>query len=158
MFVDKQIEAMRMGVEYRYPIRLRAFTVMVRPLTCGETDAITAEVNEFIKMAPEKDRSELTVTKLMAKKYLERCTTSAPGATDPQLTEAILNECTNAELNYLYKQYMDVEEKVNPSVDAMSKEEINELVESVKKNLDSVTQLSISRLVNLVRTLLTPEG
>src|SRR5688500_9249144 len=94
----EQIEQMRAGVEYRFPIRIRKFAIEVRPLSIMETVQVAQRVAESIKLAPEAARNRLTEHTFLAKETLIVASTSEVNANDPKITDYILDRMTNDEL------------------------------------------------------------
>lgn len=151
----EQIDAMRMGVEYRQPIRIRAFEVMVRPLTMGETLQIAAEVMKDLQSVPEFMRMPAQEAAMLARRTLILATTSDVGKTDSTLSELILQRCTPEEIQHLYNQYVDVTERANPSLDKMAQNDVLELAEALKKSPSELIKLSRSQLLSVASHLLT---
>ena len=155
----QQIEAMRMGVSYRGTLRLRDFTVRVRPISNMEETEIISSVVERMKASPEHYRNRQTEQLLYARLLLEKASTSDVGANDPQLTEYILARMTNGELLCLLKDYNAFCDAVNPQLDEMSKDEIMRLVDEVKKSPDLATSYSRLEMLNVIRFLVaTKDG
>lgn len=152
------IEAMRLGVDYRFPITCRSFTVYVRPLTHQEMVKAAQEVGAEMARMPKSAQTPITEHSLLSKYILSKATTSDVGKTDYELTEPILDRMTPEELTHLFKQYVGNTDRCNPSLDAMSIEEVKELVEMVKKNPQQAIGCSFFQLVNMVRYLLTNDG
>jgi hypothetical protein len=55
---------------------------------------------------------------------------------------------------YLFNEYNKCVDKVNPSVEKLSTEELNELVDKAKKNLLIMTELSFWQITNLCLALI----
>lgn len=155
-----QLEAMRHGVDYRQRVSIRGFEIYVRPLSIMETNQVAATVQEKLSMLPESARHRLTEHTLLAKETLINASTSDVGANDARITDHILDRMTNAEIHYLYKQYVAAMDRVDPSLEQMSPEDLRALVDELKKNpkadLGSVLiELSFSQLVSLAHYFLT---
>lgn len=149
----EDLALMREGVAFRQEIRIRAFRVLLRPLTNAETNMVTAQVIAEMKNAPEEYRNSLSENTLLAKKTLHLASTSEPMAKDPKLTEYLLDQMTNDEINTLWKEYCGVIERVNPIFDRLSTETVRALVEEVKKNPSRVIELSFTEMANVCRLL-----
>lgn len=150
---------MRLGVEFRWPIRIRGFEVSVRPLSMAETIEVMSRVAAEIKKSPEIYRNKVHEHALLAKEHLIMATTSQPGAGDFKLTHSVLNDFTPDELIALYKEYVSVTEKCDPSIETMPKEELERLVSALKKtpreDLDSqLTALSFLELKAVASSLI----
>lgn len=156
---DPQIAAMRAGVSYSFPISLRKFQVRCRPLTISEQTNIASKVMAEVSKLPISERTPLAENVMQAKATLELATTSAPNVYDPQLSQIVMDEMTPDEVQHLYKQYVQVVARANPSLEEMSRQEIESLVEALKKTpkeeLGSVLiELSLLQLVNVCRLLI----
>lgn len=152
------LQAMRLGINYRHPIVIRGFTLQVRPLTHMEQVETTQEVSAVMMDLPESARNRITEHSILCKKILVKASTSDVDANDPQITEMVLDRMTNEELQFLFKQYVSITDKCNPSLDAISINEVNELVADLKKNPTQLTELTFLQSVNIVRYLLTNDG
>lgn len=149
-----QLDAMRLGTQARFPVRLRAFEAWLRPLTVAETVQLAAEVAEEIARKPMNQRNSITEHVVFSLKTLALASTSGPGHGDPKLTELVLQELTPDELHYLFKEYCAGQDKLNPSLETMPAEKLHELVRLGKKNPAALIELSFSELVNTCRFLL----
>lgn len=147
---DHEISAMREGVEYRLPIVVRNFKMMVRPLSIDETVQVAADVTEEMNKMPEKGRNRLTEETLLAKFTIEKASTSSPETNDPKITAAVLGNMTPDELHAIFKQYVWVCDRVNPVLESMSPEKLQEIVDLLKKNSLQVTELSTWDMAQLV--------
>lgn len=153
-----QLDAMRMGVDYRFVVQARAFVMDARPLTIDETIQMTAEVISELQRLPAHSQNSQFEASLIAKKTLVLASTSEPGAKDPKITEYVLGRMTPEELQYLYKQWTDGCALVSPAIETMTPEAIGELVETVKKNgASTLILLSRSQLCAMVASLLTED-
>ena len=155
-----QIDAMRMGVDYRVPVKVRGFTCLFRPLSMQETVEVASAVQNHFMSLPAQSRNSLTENTLLAQKSLQLASTSDVGQTDFQLTEIICQRMTPDEIQFLWKQYCSAIDKANPSLELASAEEMGELVEALKKSpkeslASALIGLSFSQLVSLGSYLLT---
>ncbi len=151
------MELMRAGVEYSFEISIRQFKVFVRPLTNLEIIQATASAAESYERLPDSQRLSVTASLLNAMHQLEKAASVDVGEVSA-LPLAILQMMTPDEVNHLWKQYCRVMDKVNPDFQFMSIEELNVLVEDLKKSLDKLSQLtdlSISNLIAVCRHLLS---
>lgn len=155
----EQLEQMRAGIEQRYPISIRQFRMMVRPLTIMEIQNITMEVAEKLETLPDHARTTMMESSLLAKEKLKAASTSEPGGSDAKITDYILDRMTADELQSLFKQYVAVCDRCNPSLEQLSDDRLKELSEAVKKNGDlALIELSSLELINLCRFLLAVKG
>lgn len=148
------LEMMRHGTQARFPVRLRNFEIWLRPLTISETIQVASEVSEDLNSRPQIARTALHEHVIFATKTLALASTTKPGSKDPKLTIAVLQDCTPDELSYLFKSYTGACDKVNPSLEEISVDRLNELVAIAKKNPIALTECSFSELVSICRCLL----
>lgn len=155
-----QVDAMRIGAEYKIPVNVRGFQMLVRPLSIQETIEVASEVQQHLSGLPISTRNALTEHTLMAQKTLQKASTSGPGKTDFQITEVICQAMTPDEMNHLWKQYVAATDKTNPSLEMLDEEKLNAIVEALKKSPKeelglALIELSFSDLVSLARYFLT---
>ena len=127
------IDAMREGVDYVGLIKVRGFETRVRPLSSYEQMQIFTEVAEDFSVMPEKQRTNAMESFLLAKKTLMKATTSDVGENDSRLNEQILNRMTMNEIISLHKEYCAMEDRVNPILEEMTNEQLQALVDYLKK-------------------------
>lgn len=158
----EQIDAMRAGVDYRFPIRIRQFAFEVRPLSILETVQVAQKVAESIRAAPESARNRLTEHTFLAKETLIVASTPDVGVNKPQITDYILDRMTNDELQFAYNQYVGVIDRANPQLELMSSEDLDALIADLKKNPEEgsalvfrLTELSLSQLMSIAHFFLT---
>lgn len=125
---------MRLGVEWRWPIRIRGFEVLVRPLSMAETIEVMSRVGAELKRSPDLYRNRVHEHALLAKEHLIQATTSQPGANDWRLTHPLLNDFTPDEIIALYKDYVSVTEKCDPSIESIPADEVKRMVSDLKKS------------------------
>ena len=144
-----QLALMRAGIEFRFEISVRQFKVKVRPLSNLEIIECTGNAVADYEKLPETKRTSITLSLLHAMHQLERA--SSPDIGEPgELSFALLNHMNNEEVNSLWKQYVRVCDKVNPSFDSIESDKVSAIVEDLKKNSDPLsvlTDLSISSLI-----------
>lgn len=157
---DRALTAMRLGVNYSFPVALRAFKMTVRPLSILEEENIVNAVADHMNRLPAEKRTSMTENVLLAKEYLKRASTSDVGKEDGQIYDATLNRMTPEEILYLYKQYVDAKDRVNPELENMQPGELQSLVDALKKSPEKadwesqVSTLSRSQMVQLCRKLI----
>lgn len=157
-----QLAAMRAGTEYRFEIRLRQFVMNCRPLTLSETNNVTSKVRAEMMKLPPEERTSVNESTYLAKAFLELSSTSAPGVYDPQLTHVLMDEMTADEIQYLYKQYVQVTARANPALEELDRAELDLLVEALKKSpkealASQLIGLSFLQLLNVCRFLISRE-
>lgn len=156
-----QIDAMRMGVNYRLPLKIRGFQMTVRPLAIQETLQVAATVQDELSKLPSNAQNRLSEHFILAKETLKLASTSDVGRNDPRITDLILTQMTNDELHYLFKQYVAACDRVNPALEMLTPSDIQTLVDDLKKNKDktdlelALIELSFSDLVSLAHYFLT---
>jgi hypothetical protein len=159
---SKFLEALRQGVDYRIKVKVRGATLYMRPLSMTETVQVTARVKRLVAQIPESERTELHEKTILAKETLLFATTSDVGAGDPALSDRVLDAMTPEEVQALFREYVAVVDKCNPSLDALTPEQLKNIVELVKKSPQSeqaslLTELSFSQLANAFLSLIRGE-
>jgi hypothetical protein len=158
----EQIEQMRAGVDYHWPVTIRDYTIQVRPLTISESITVSATVADLLQKVPPPQRNRITEHTLYAKETLKLATKPDPQSTQIVLTDYVLDNMTNDEIQYAFKQYVAACERVNPNLDFMHPDELDKLIETVKKSSEpvehQVTELSIWELRSMALRFLTSDG
>lgn len=151
-----QLEAMRHGIDYKFKITCRNFEVFVRPLSALEVVQAASEAAEHFQKLTEVQKISITMSLLMATCQLEKASSPDIGEF-PTLTRKMLEMMTPDEINHLWKQYVRVCDRVNPSFENMGADELSNTVEALKKSSDRLsllTDLSISQLITVCLHLL----
>lgn len=156
----EQIDAMRLGTDYRFKVKIRGFEMWIRPLSISETIEVTSKTQEKLSMLPAQSRNVLTEHTILAKETLKLASTSDVGLGDIKITDLILDRMTNDEVHYLFKQYVAATDRCNPALELLQPEELTSLVNEVKKNkgeelVSALTELSLSQLVSLAQHYVT---
>ncbi len=154
-----QIEQMRMGVDYSFPVRLRHFECAMRPLSNSETVACYAAVGEHMSKLPVSHRTKLTEDNWLAREFIKKAS-SPYGDFAPKISDPMMDQMSNDEIMFIYREWMRICERCNPSMETLPTEKMKELVEYVKKNppadlMYQLTELSTLELRNLAFYLLT---
>lgn len=155
----EQLDAMRLGTEYRLKVKIRGFEMYVRPLSISESIQVTANAQEKLSMLPANARNTLTEHTILAKETLKLASTSDVGKDDIRITDLILDRMTNDEVHFLFKQYIAATDKCNPALELMSGPELKAIVSDIKKNrqdpelVSQLTGLSFSQLVSIIHHL-----
>lgn len=156
-----ELEAMRLGVDYRQQLRLRGFSYSVRPLSIAEVTAVTNRVADFMDRLPPASRTAVQEHLFYARETLKTAGTPEPFSTvEPRVTDYLLDRMTPEELEHLFSQYVAMTDRVNPSLETMTAEQLK-LLESelLKKKAESLRseliELSSSQQLNLLQYLLT---
>lgn len=151
------LEAMRQGVNYRHEVKVREQKFRLRPLTNNEILDVTDEVLEIMNSLPVFKRHPQREHSLVARLTLMKASTPDVGSSEVGLTDYVLSNMSAEELQLIYNEYVKVCERVNPKLEEMPKEDLDFLVEDLKKssNLNSqLTDLPISHLVSVCRKLI----
>lgn len=149
-----QLDAMRLGVDYHLTIKVRGFTMTVRPLSISEHIQVASRVIEKFDQLPKTAQNRLTENMIKAKETLIVASTTDVDTNDPKITDYILDRMTDSEVQFIWKQYLSACDKVNPVFEEMEESTLREMVEQVKKNPDQLTELSFLELVNVSRLLI----
>ena len=150
----EQIEKMRMGAEYSFPVKCRGLRMFLRPLTINEHNHVMSETTRILSksgMATNAPTEHSTYVSIL----LEMASTSAPGKTDPQITDVIVGRMTPDEIQFVYDQWLEGCKRCDPSLETMKPEELNAIVESIKKKEKTLTELSSWETREVCRHLLT---
>lgn len=151
------LNAMRMGIDYRHTVTCRGFTVSVRPLSIHEMTIVASRVIEAMKSAPETARHALNENLILAKETLKLASTTEYGSNDPKLTDYEMDRWTSDELQYIYRQYFQGCDKVNPVLEKISVEDLKILVDQIKKKDLQLIELSLLQLINVCQFLIQGE-
>lgn len=143
IMAEDLLAMMREGVKAIHEIKLRSFTCQVRVLSIDEMNLVRRDA---LKQAIADKGDEVDKNLITQKTILKLCSTSPASGNVPMLTDKLLGMLSTDEINYLYDEYMAVLDKVNPALESISHEVFRELVDSLKKNLLSVNDLSIRQL------------
>lgn len=157
--MDNDIQAMRMGIEYSFPVRLRSFQVSLRPLANSEMIKCYQDVSVYMASIPAAARSKIAEDNALAREFL-KAASSPFGQYAPRITDAMMDQMTTDEVMYLYREWLAICEKVNPSLETMPADRLKAIVDHIKKNhqadlVSQLTELSFSDLRNLAHYLLT---
>lgn len=155
-----ELEKMRLGVAYKFPVKVRDFTVQLRPLTISETIQVHANVIDHLKSVPDAANNAVNESSSIAKESLKFASQSDYGTGDYKLTDAVMNRWTPAELDYVFKQYVAGTDICSPQLEEIGTDGLEQLVEELKKKAKGeqlllLTEQSFLVLANLARYLLT---
>ncbi len=132
---------LRGGSREVYEIRLRDLTIPVRMLPLDELlDIRNRMMNQNAKVGGDK----ANLATLVQKETLLAAATIAgqPGV----LSGRLLSLLTLDEMIYLYNEYQKLCEEMNPSLEQVGPEQFQMLVQAVKKNNVSASDLSLPQL------------
>lgn len=157
---EPQIEAMRFGTEYSFTASIRNFSIQLRPLSMLETIQVAQKVSDVISRIPPTGRVAVAESAILAQETLKIASSSGVGMSDQKITDYLMERMTPEELQALFKEYVAIVDRVNPSLELLPRDSMNSLVETLKKSptQDLASQLiglSHSDLVSLAHCLLT---
>lgn len=154
--IDDVLTAMRFGVDYYFTVKVRGLELRMRPLSIHEQVGVTNEAAEEMSLKTKTSQNAMTEASLLAIRTLERA--SSPGPDSKvlgRLQAHTLQQMTNDELMALYRAYSEGCDKLNPAMETITPEQLDALVESVKKNHTALKDLPQPRLAQLAAYLLT---
>lgn len=145
-----------MGVDYTFTIKVRSLELAVRPLAISEIVRLTSDAREQLSKLPPEGQTELIWNVLLAKGYLRYATKPDVGSKiEPRLTDYVLDRMTNDEISALFRAYLDGVERLNPSIETITDEQLRELVEAAKKkNVSQLTAWSRWQLATVLSSLI----
>lgn len=146
---------MREGVDYKFNIKMRKLTLLVRPLSNKEFCDILSEVKEIMDKAPANLNTRVHEEVELAKRILIKATTSDIDMKDEKLTHFILDRMTTGEIIALYKEYKAWEEEINPDAETINPDKVKQIVADLKKNLIQWRELSRLECKHVVQYLMT---
>lgn len=159
-FKFKNIDKMRMGIAARFPLVMRSFVGTFRPLSIYETNVVAAEVMAELQTKPKTQQNAMMENSLLSIKILEKASTSDIDKTDYQVSALELQRLSAPEIEFLYAEYVSAVDKMNPRLEVLTKEQIDDLVLECKKKEDgldlALAQLSFWQVWNIARAYLTP--
>jgi hypothetical protein len=139
MKAEDILAQLRAGVKETYEISLRSARIPVRILSVDEVNKIRAEAKKLAAIAGGDDTDQ----NLAIQKLTLSMATQVPKNTAPILSEKVLSMLTVDELSSLFNEFINVMERVNPSIEHISPEEFRALVDALKKNAITVKELSL---------------
>lgn len=153
------LNALRMGVDHTFTIKVRQLELQVRALSIRERVAIVNDVTHEMSKKPVTEQNSLVESTLLAMRTLELATTPEPNSkVAPRLPAALMERMTSDELAALYSAYQAACDILDPALEQLSEEQLERLVEESKKNHSALIGLQPAHLAMLVRFLLTPKG
>lgn len=163
-----QLTAMRLGVEMQFTVKLRGFSIKLRPLSINEIVEVVHKTNQRLEALPKTAKTQLTEHVIFGQETLSRASTPSIEDQRAILNEGILGKLTEAELSLLLKEYNAGCDLVNPVLERMTQKQLQELLDLVKKSpvaektqeevRSQLTELSFWELVSLSEALLLSTG
>lgn len=154
-----EAEIMRMGVDCRFPIKFGEIKIMMRPLASAEMVECYGQVAQHLESLPKSHRNDVAENTLRAREFLKKA--SSPFDTyAPQITDAHLDKMTNKQIMAVYREWLSIEERVNPDIETIPEDRLKDLVETIKKNpqedwASQLTELSFGQLLRVALFSLT---
>src|SRR5690348_14237296 len=101
--IDKlpELEALRLGVDYKMTIQCRGYSIVLRPLSFDESNQIISDIHASLQRLPDYARTETAFRAAHAKETLKLASTSDVGVYDPQIHETLLKRLTTEEIMWL---------------------------------------------------------
>jgi hypothetical protein len=132
---------MRAGTKEVYEIKMRQLALPVRILSLDEMLDIR---NRMMVQNAKVVGDQANLASLVQKETLRFATTigGQPGI----LSDRLLGMLSLDEIQFLYAEYTKVTEEVNPSLEAVSPEKFEMLVDAIKKNSVTASDLSLVQL------------
>lgn len=157
-----KMEQLRLGVYYGFKIDMKFDTYTLRPLSIAEMNKVYNEVAATLLKTPENRRTKVMEDTLLAKEII-KVATRTYGQDTGGITDGVLDQMTNDQILFMYKEWLSTCERVNPNLETMPVDAIKALVDEVKKKqpdgLESLlTELSFSQLKSITAYLLTNQN
>lgn len=150
------LNALRMGVDHTFTIRVRSLELQVRTLSIQERVMIINDVTAEMSKKPPTEQNSLTESSLLAMRTIELATTPEPGSKiAPRIPAALLARMTNDEVIALMKAYDAGCDILDPAVEELTEKQLGDLVDAAKKNPSALIGLQPAHLAMCVRYLLT---
>lgn len=136
------LKRMRAGTKEVYEIKCRDLAIPMRILTIDELNLIRRDA---IKHAAMHGGDEAEKNVQMEKTVLKMASNITPKGA-PMLSDRLLGLMSVDEINHLYSEYVKIMDDVNPAIEQLNEGEFRALVEAVKKNSVSWSDLSLRQL------------
>lgn len=140
--VEEMLARMRAGTKEVYEIRMREQVFPVRVLSMDEVTAIRREgfADQAKRGGDETDRNVA-----IQKCTLKMASTIQKGG-GPLISDKMLSLLSLDEVQFLYNEYVCVLERVNPTLETITPEVFQSLVDALKKSHASARDLSLLQL------------
>lgn len=139
---EEMLQNLRMGKKMVYEIQMGNQTIPMRVLSMDEEAAVR---REGFKQAAQNGGDENDKNVMIQKATIRLATTMGKGQA-PFIGDILLNRMTTDEHTYLYNEYINIRDRVNPNLEQIDGEEFQALVECLKKNVISSRDCSIKQL------------
>lgn len=140
--VDDLLRKMREGTSSVHTVTMRSLSVPVRILSQDEHNEIRRAALTMNRSASGDD---VDFNVLRQKLTLKKASEVKPG--QPGIfSDKFLASQSLDELSYWYKEYMRINDLVNPSIETMTQDQFTSIVDALKKNTISPSDLSMPQL------------
>jgi hypothetical protein len=126
---EQILAKMREGYKQDLKIKFGALEIPCRLMSADEESSIIANAKTRVKVINEAQRDVLESLEVM--KAVLECACNVSGT--PYLSRAVLDKLTSFEIEKLYDDYTMLCRTVNPTFEALTEDEIVNLVQAVKK-------------------------
>lgn len=133
---------MRAGTKEVYEIRMRELTIPVRMISLDERLDIR---NRMMVQNTKVLGDQANLASLVQKEVLRLASTLSHGQPGV-LSDRLLGMLSLDEVIYLYNEYQKICEEVNPSLEEINPEKFEALVNAIKKNSVTASDLSLAQL------------
>jgi hypothetical protein len=141
--VDHLLAKMRAGTEEVYEIQMRELTIPVRVLSVDEFNEIRRDAKKFAAATPGSD---VTDEHLHVQKTTLKLASRVTRGGVPLLGDKLLGLLTIDEVNFLYDEYIAIMDRVNPNTESLTPEQFQALVDALKKNTITSSDLGLRQL------------
>jgi hypothetical protein len=139
------LEKMRLGINMRFPLQMRGFNCLFRPLSIYETNLVAAETLSELRSKNKDMQNNIMENSILSIKILEKASTSDVDKTDPLVSAMELQRLTPKEIEFLYAEYVTACDKLNPRIETISADDLQALIFDCKKKQDGL-ELALGEL------------
>ena len=132
---------MRAGTKEVYEIRMRDFVIPVRMISLDER----LDIRNRMMVQNTKVMGDLANLASLVQKEILRAASTLSQGSPGVLSDRLLGMLTLDEVIYLYNEYQKICEEVNPSLEDVSPEKFEALVNAIKKNSVTASDLSLAQ-------------
>ncbi len=140
---EEMLSQLRMGKKMSYEVTIGNLKFPMRVLSLDEEAAVRREALKRT-MVLQGDETDKNIE--IEKATIKLATTPIEKGGIPFISDVILSRMTADEHTQLYNEYINIRDRVNPSLEQIDPEQFKGLVECLKKNIVSKNDLSITQL------------
>lgn len=144
------LEALRRGVDHKFVVRLNGYEFFMRLLSVEESNRILKQASLEFSAYPDDQKIPLIHTRNVMELTIDAATSSAPGALDGWGRKT-LKALTAGELAAIYEEWAEIEQRCDPSVDRMTQEEFDLLLDELEKKPHLLNECSLKQLRRIVQ-------